>query len=107
MALFSFYLFWFNVNIEMRIKCSIHMCLYRCISFLQEAAHNSIIFFPFYFLSMVTKNVFPLSECKIHEEGPCLSNPCPIPSAETLYFKYDVEYKVNIDFMHSTQIKNI
>lgn len=75
--------------------------------FLQETAHNSIIFFSFYFLSIMTKNVFLLSERKIHEEGPCLSNPCPIPSAETLYFKYDVEYKVNIDFMPLTQIKNI
>lgn len=38
MVLFSFYLFWFNVNIEMHIKCSICMCLFMCISFLQEAA---------------------------------------------------------------------
>lgn len=67
------------------------MCLYMCISFFQEAAqfHH----FSLYFLAMVTTDVFPLSECKIQEEGPCLFNSCPIPSAETLYFKYDVEYK--------------
>lgn len=58
MALFSFYLFWFNMNIEMHIKCSIYVCLYICISFSRKQPTIPSFFFHFIFFLSWPKMYF-------------------------------------------------